>query len=129
MVCNPCVILVKNWFDKLKTKTADDKFKELNNFFQITKNDTPLKFSITAATKFLDPNTPIEYSLKGEISKEELKEVNYLENLMRIMDGFTKNLNDYITSDKLYLFIDDLDSTWDNSEFAKLYTEGLIQGY
>lgn len=116
----------KNWFDRKKVKYWDDEFKELNKFFNIERDDTPLKFSLTAAAKFLDPSNPFEYTVS--VSKNSEKEQNTdLYSLIKTMNEFINNLDKYIPNEELFLLIDDLDSSWDNSEFAKLYTEGLVQ--
>lgn len=118
----------KNWLDKKKVKYCDDEFKELNKIFNIDKSDTPLKFSLSAAAKFLNKSMPIECSITGEVSgKPEKDDQQNLYSLIRIMSKFIDNLDKYIPNGELFLLIDDLDSSWDNSDFAKLYTEGLVQ--
>lgn len=112
----------KNWFDQKIKSIFDSDFKELNSFFNITKNANLLNFSLAAIGKFASASLTIEGKMQQAIEK-----TNKTGELMSAISKFIKDLNKYIDTDKLFLLIDDLDTTWDNSEFAKLYTEGLIQ--
>lgn len=122
----------KNFFDQVKTKYGNEEFKSLNEFFQITKHSNSLNFYLNGALKFMSPQMPIGCSIEGEIGKkqnsanQEINNTKILHDLMQTMGNFGRNIDNYITGDKLFLFIDDLDSSWDNSNFAKFYIEGLI---
>jgi hypothetical protein len=116
----------KGWWDRVTTQHLDDKFKKLNDFFEITKTDNPLKFSVKAFGKFIIPKTPIEAGF--EVKAENMvTESNELAQLLQIMDDFVNDIDKYIPDGKLYVLIDDLDAIWDKSTFSKLYIEGLIE--
>ncbi len=125
----------KNIFDQGFTRFTNPYFKEIDDFFGITKKGNSFDFFIKGSQKIIFDFKMVktETSIEGGIDAKNLKTekeldiVDKFNKSLKFMDEFVNKLDELDKQGSYFVLIDDLDEAWDNTAFSKLYIEGLIQ--